>query len=177
MAKKSKLLTFLTSFLCLVLGVAVGAVANIWHTLPDSYEIPEKKNVSHSHAVASEINVETVKEQNLSIHFLELGNKYTGDCTLIKVGNTEMLIDAGSKASSIPAIQSYLNTYVDGALDYVVVTHAHEDHYAGFATNESTESLFDLYTVNNIIDFGDGTNKTSSNKMYSFVVSISHFPM
>ena len=167
MAKKSKLLTFLTSFLCLVLGVAVGAVANIYNTLPDSYVIPEKKTASHTHAVAGEINVETVKEQNLSIHFLELGNKYTGDCTLIKVGNTEMLIDAGSKTSSIPAIQSYLNTYVDGALDYVVVTHAHEDHYAGFATNESTESLFDLYTVNNIIDFGDGTNKTSSNKMYS----------
>lgn len=159
MAKKSKLLTFLTSFLCLVLGLAVGAVANIWHTLPDSYEIPAKKNVSHSHVVAGEINVNTVKEQNLSIHFLELGNKYTGDCTLIKVGDVEMLIDAGSKASSIPAIQSYLDTYVEGDLDYVVVTHAHEDHYAGFATNENVDSLFDLNTVKNIIDFGDGTNK------------------
>ncbi len=167
MAKKSKLLTFLTSFLCLVLGLIVGAVANIYHTLPDSYEIPEKVNQIHSHAVAGEINVNTVKDQNLSIHFLELGNKYTGDCTLIKVGDTEMLIDAGSKASSIPAIQSYLDTYVEGDLDYVVVTHAHEDHYAGFATNENTESLFDLNTVKNIIDFGDGTNKTLSNKMYA----------
>ena len=167
MAKKSKLLTFLVSFLCFVLGAVIGTCALLWHTLPDSYEIPEKKNVIHSHAVAGEINVQTVKEQNLSIHFLELGNKYTGDCTLIKVGDVEMLIDAGSKASSITAIQSYLNTYVEGDLDYVVVTHAHEDHYAGFATNENTESLFDLNTVKNIIDFGDGTNKTLSNKMYA----------
>lgn len=167
MAKKSKLLTFLVSFLCFVLGAVIGTCALLWHTLPDSYEIPEKKNVIHSHAVAGEINVQTVKEQNLSIHFLELGNKYTGDCTLIKVGDVEMLIDAGSKASSITAIQSYLDTYVEGDLDYVVVTHAHEDHYAGFATNENTESLFDLNTVKNIIDFGDGTNKTLSNKMYA----------
>ena len=167
MAKKSKLLTFLVSFLCFVLGAVIGTCALLWHTLPDSYEIPETKSVSHSHVVAGEINVQTVKEQNLSIHFLELGNKYTGDCTLIKVGDVEMLIDAGSKASSITAIQSYLDTYVEGDLDYVVVTHAHEDHYAGFATNENTESLFDLNTVKNIIDFGDGTNKTSSNKMYA----------
>ena len=73
MAKKSKLLTFLVSFLCFVLGAVIGTCALLWHTLPDSYEIPEKKNVIHSHAVAGEINVQTVKEQDLSIHFLELG--------------------------------------------------------------------------------------------------------
>ncbi len=167
MAKKSKLLTILTSILCFILGGAIGAIALLWHTTPDSYEIPAKVNPIHTHAVAGEINVQTVKEQDLSIHFLELGNKYTGDCTLIKVGDTEMLIDAGSKASSIPYIKDYLYTYVEGDLDYVVVTHAHEDHYAGFATNENTESLFDLFTVKNIIDFGEGTNKTASNKMYA----------
>lgn len=32
----------------------------------------------------------------LSIHFPELGNYKTGDCTLIKKGSTEILIDAGA---------------------------------------------------------------------------------
>ena len=163
---KSKIFKVIASVLCFVLGVIVGGIGNIIYSAPDSYEIPAAVQ-ANANIVAGEINVETVKNQDLSIHFLELGNKYTGDCTLIKVGDTEMLIDAGSKASSIPTIKAYLDKYVDGALDYVVVTHAHEDHYAGFATNENTDSLFDLYEVSNIIDFGDGTNKTTSNKMYA----------
>ena len=30
---------------------------------------------------------------NLSFHFMELGNKYTGDCTYIKAGDIDILID------------------------------------------------------------------------------------
>jgi len=166
--KMNKAKTTLLSIFSLLIGLVVGFVLNIYLALPNSYEIPETISSSQtSVAVAGEIDVDVVKSKDLSIHFLELGNKYTGDCSLIKVGDVEMLIDAGSKASSIPSIKAYLDTYVEGALDYVVVTHAHEDHYAGFATNETTESLFDLYDVSNIIDFGDGTNKTTSNKMYA----------
>ncbi len=51
----------------------------------------------------------TVQTEEMSIHFLELGNKYSGDCTLVKVGNTEVLIDAGSRKGSaevlVPKIQ------------------------------------------------------------------------
>lgn len=163
MAKKSKFLTTLICIFCFVLGVGIGGFANLYITAPNSYEIPSKAEHSHTHIVAGHINVDVVKQDDLSIHFLELGNKYTGDCTLIKVGNTEMLIDAGSKASSINYIKDYINTYcTDNVLEYVVVTHAHEDHYAGFATNENTESLFDIYDVKNIIDFGSGTNKTET---------------
>ena len=59
----------------------------------------------------------------------------------------------------------------DNVLDYVIITHAHEDHYAGFATNSHTESLFDHYRTNGksigtIITFSN-TNKDSSNKMFS----------
>lgn len=104
---------------------------------------------------------------DLEIHFLELGNKYTGDCTYIKAGDTDILIDAGSKASSIPTIAQYLNANVDdGILEYVIVTHAHEDHYAGFATNEDKESLFDLYDVEVIIDFAQIEKGKESKTMY-----------
>lgn len=113
------------------------------------------------------IDVAVVKNQELSIHFLELGNKYTGDCTLIKVGNVEVLIDAGSKTSSIPTIKNYLDQYVtDGTIEYVIVTHAHEDHYAGFATSEKEESLFDMFKVETVIQFACVGEKTKQNKIY-----------
>lgn len=105
---------------------------------------------------------------NLSIHFLELGNAYTGDCTYIKAGDTDILIDAGSKYSSIPTIAAYLDEHVsDGVLEYVIVTHAHEDHYAGFATPEGTDSIFDLYECEVIIDFAK-TNKADTAQMQSY---------
>lgn len=95
-----------------------------------------------------------VDSSKISIHFPELGNKYTGDCTYIKAGDTDILIDAGSRRSSISEICDYIDRYVtDKKLEYVIVTHAHEDHYAGFATNESTDSIFDLYDIGTVIDF------------------------
>ena len=156
--KKSRFLKVILSIFCCILGAAVGALGCLFYTTPDSYSIPDKIG-SNGKVVAGAIDAEVVTDQDLSIHFLELGNKYTGDCTLIKVGDVEMLIDAGSKASSIPTIENYLKTYVEGKLDYVVVTHAHEDHYAGFATGKDTDSLLDLFDIGHIIDFGTGTNK------------------
>lgn len=103
---------------------------------------------------------------DLQVHFLELGNRYTGDCTYIKAGDTDILIDAGSKADSIPTITEYINRFVtDGVLEYVIVTHAHEDHWAGFATNENVDSIFDLYECKTIIDFAQ-TNQKEDARLY-----------
>jgi len=46
------------------------------------------------------------------------------------------------------------------------VTHAHQDHYAGFATNETTESIFDHYECEVIIDFAQ-TNQKDTATMYN----------
>lgn len=140
MARKKKLSKGLTLFLalaCLVLGCVVGfAAAAAYDAL--SFHSDEAPRV--------------LVEGELQIHFLELGNKYTGDCTYIKAGETDILIDAGSKTSSISTISEYVNQYVtDGKLEYVIVTHAHQDHYAGFTQLDG--SLFDLYEVGTIIDF------------------------
>lgn len=116
---------------------------------------------------AEETVSNVVVEGDLEIHFLELGNKYTGDCTYIKAGDKDILIDAGSKISSIPTIDSYLSAYVtDRVLEYVIVTHAHEDHYAGFATVETKDSIFDLYTCEVIIDFAQIASGKQDTKMY-----------
>lgn len=104
---------------------------------------------------------------NIYFHFLELGNEHTGDCTYIKAGDVDILIDAGSKVNSIPTITTYINQFIeDNTIEYVIVTHAHEDHYAGFATNENTSSIFDLYNIGTIIDFAQ-TNQSSTAIMYN----------
>ena len=98
----------------------------------------------------------------LSIHFLELGNKYAGDCVLIKIGDTEVLIDGGSRENSADTIESYVKQYcTDGILEYVIVTHADQDHIAAFAGNGTYKSLFERFECQVIIDF-PRTNKTTA---------------
>ena len=140
MARKKKFSLALTVFLallCLVLGCVMGYLGAAMYSAAGFHSDEAPK---------------TVVQGELQIHFLELGNKYTGDCTYIKAGENDILIDAGSKPASIDTISAYINQYVtDGKLEYVIVTHAHQDHYAGFTQLDG--SLFDLYEVGTIIDF------------------------
>lgn len=137
-SKKSGGNSFVAVLVCFLLIFAIGA--GLYYFFVLKKDTPDK-NIAFSDA-------------DISVHFIELGNKYTGDCTFIKVGDTEVLIDCGSKASSIATVSKYLNNYVkDGIIEYVIITHAHEDHYAGFATTESVNSIFDLYECKTIITF------------------------
>ena len=105
-----------------------------------------------------------ISTSELSIHFIELGNKYTGDCTLIKCGNTEILIDAGSRKDSAVAIKEYVDQYcTDGVLEYVIATHAHQDHIAGFvgsASKNTRTGILYQYKIGTLIQFA-GHNTTS----------------
>ena len=124
----------LLALLCLIVGTAAGFIGYL--------------------TVFAPTETESYSAGSVQVHFLELGNWYTGDCTYIKAGDTDILIDAGSRTSSVSTISAYLDQYVtDGKLEYVIVTHAHQDHYAGFATNDGTPSIFDLYECETIIDF------------------------
>ena len=100
-------------------------------------------------------------ENEITFHFPMLGNEDNGDCTYIKAGDKDILIDAGSNASSITTIKNYVDKYcTDGVLEYVIVTHAHADHYAGFVYKNN---IFDYYDCEVIIDF-PLTNKTATNQ-------------
>ena len=100
----------------------------------------------------------------LSFHFMTLGNNYNGDSIYVKAGDVDILIDAGSRAGSVPTIQSYVNQYcTDNILEYVIVTHADQDHIAGFA---ATESIFDLYECETIIDFALTDKETATYDRY-----------
>ena len=138
MAKKQKTFSLpLTLFACL-LAFIIGAVASfaLWTVVNN----PKGGDVYVS--------------GDLQIHFMELGNNYTGDSIYIKAGDTDILIDAGSRSNSTDTTAKYIDQYcTDGVLEYVIVTHADQDHIAGFAGSSSSPSMFERYDCEIIIDF------------------------
>ena len=116
---------------------------------------------------AATYNVETIKNEDLSIHFLELGSWNTGDSIYIKAGKTDVLIDAGSVGASAETIAKYVDQYCeDGKLEYVIATHAHKDHIAGFVGTNSVKGIFERYKCDNIIQFARTDSTTELYKKY-----------
>ena len=106
----------------------------------------------------------------IDINFLELGNKYTGDSTFIKAGNMDILIDAGSRQNSATTIANFIDQYcTDGTLEFVIATHAHQDHIAGFVGSNSDQGILKRYKIDTLIDFSL-TNATSA--IYNNYVSL-----
>ena len=168
MAKKtSKFGIAILSIVVLAFGIMVGFSTFSYINLPETDDVSvEDIYYSDGNELAKNETI-SLEDANMSIHFLELGNKYTGDCTYIKTDTCDILIDCGSKSNSIPYIVDYLNQYVtDGKLEYVIITHAHQDHYAGFATSTTVDSIFDIYECENIITFNQ-TNKKSTSILYN----------
>ena len=154
-AKVSKKSPAALIFVLIILFVIIGALVALYLTgnlkLPDLSRFGWKKDTQ----TESQKAVVAYDSDDLVITFLELGNWYTGDCTFIKAGDTDILIDAGSRLNSVPFIQSTIDKYcTDGKLEYVIVTHAHQDHIAGFApASASSKGIFDLYECEMIIDY------------------------
>lgn len=104
---------------------------------------------------------------DFSVHVIDLG-QYAGDSIYIKAGQNDILIDAGSRAASATLIRDYLGKYVtDGKLEYVVATHADQDHIAAFAGNVSktqkTGVLYN-YEVDTLIRFDNVKNDKKGNE-------------
>ena len=80
-------------------------------------------------------NGDNTELADLEINFMMLGNKYAGDSIYIKAGDTDILVDAGSRKNSAPVIKDYLfdstsnlHSYIeDNKLEYVIATHADQD--------------------------------------------------
>ena len=105
--------------------------------------------------------VPAVEGGELAVHTLELGNNNPGDCTYIKANGYDILIDAGSKESSISTIIPYLTERVtDGILEFVILTHADTDHIACLGANGG---IFDRFTCQKVIDSPITNKATDSN--------------
>ena len=175
MAKRKKIsgaILIATIAVSLLVGLVGGAAGGIF-AANETYVIPDKVTATVYQGGALDENaVNAIKSDDttLSVHFLELGNKYTGECVFINAGEFEILIDAGSRADSVDDIYEYVKPYVDGQLEYVVVTHAHQDHYAGFATKNYENSLFSKFDdgIGTVVTFAQTNQKADKAGLYQY---------
>ena len=65
----------------------------------------------------------------LTVHYIDVGQ---ADCTLLECGGQTMLIDGGNVDDS-SLVVAYLKEQGIEHLDYMVCTHAHEDHVGGLS--------------------------------------------
>ena len=76
------------------------------------------------------VNIPSVPEgSDFAVHYIDVGQ---ADCTLVLCDDKTMLIDGGNVDDS-SLVVSYLKKMDIDYLDYVVCTHAHEDHVGGLS--------------------------------------------
>lgn len=106
------------SVLCLLLGLLLllgGCGVDL--SGPDAPDMPDTEETA------------TAAEGGLTVHFIDVGQ---ADSALLQCGGQSMLIDGGNVEDS-SLVVSYLQGRGVEYLDYVVCTHAHEDHVGGLS--------------------------------------------
>ena len=174
----NKNITIVAIIVIVVLVVAIAAVAiwlattpkgrevvnNVWQQIIAALQADEDKHTAKD--VDAQTGNVVLEEGDLSFHFLTLGNRFTGDSTYVKIGDVDILIDAGSRQNSGETIVNYVRKYcTDGKLEYVIATHAHQDHIAGFVGLSGKENPLTAFDVGTIIDFSR-TNYTEESDLY-----------
>lgn len=101
----------------------------------------------------------------LEIYFIDIGKYGAGDCgecTYIKFGDIDVIVDAGDHfEATIQAVTETINQKLsDGVIEYVIATHPDGDHIGGMT------ALFETYEIQNLIKFEDEyhTNKFTNLK-------------
>lgn len=126
-----------------------------------SSKLAENTSESVESSSVASSSSEVDEFDNVSFHFIDTGYDYNGDTTYIKAGDIDILIDAGPRDSAAGVIEEYVDQYcTDGKLEYVIATHAHQDHIAGFVGTSSIPGIFDYYEIDNLIQY-DRKNTTS----------------
>lgn len=82
-------------------------------------------NVSRDNETETEKINESILDKELKIHFIDVGQ---ADCTIIELPNEEeILIDAGNMGDA-DTIINYLDKLNIEDIEYMILTHPHEDH-------------------------------------------------
>ena len=126
--------------------------------------------------------VSVVETEDLEINFIMFDSNYAGDCIYIKAGDTDILVDAGANKSDAGHIAAYLqdnttdwHSYVeDGKLEYLIATHAHEDHIAalvGKKDGDKRDGILSTFEIETLIDFPKTNSTTELYKDYTELVN------
>ena len=105
---------------------------------------------------------------NLKVHFIDVGQ---ADCILLEQSGHFMLIDAGNNDDG-NLVLDYLKNKGVTKLDYVIGTHAHEDHIGGIddvINNFDEDKIFFPKTSNTTKTFEDFVKavKNKNKKLYA----------
>lgn len=162
--KHPKLVLGVIIFLVIVIAVCACLYFFVFKEEVDNF-LAGLKKPSDTDGTGTEIaagDLAEISSADLSIHFIAPAVKASGDSALIKVGDTEVLIDAGPTQGNVTEIKEYLDEYcTDGVLEYVIVTHADTDHIAGMVGTSSGGSYNGIlysYDIGTVITF-DRTDK------------------
>ncbi len=103
--------------------------------------INESTNVEKSSENNSSPSNASSVNGKLKVHYINVGQ---GDSILVQQGDKNMLIDAGTNASTSSLI-SYLRSQDIKKIDYLVLTHPHEDHIGGADAVIKTFDIGSIY--------------------------------
>ena len=104
----------------------------------NSYDLSDDISAHTSEGVREDISDDVsdtdsstpdTSDGKITVHFIDVGQ---ADCSLIMCNGMAMLIDGGNAADS-DLVFTYLSRLGIKYLDYIVLTHAHEDHVGGLS--------------------------------------------
>ncbi len=86
-------------------------------------------------------NTVSPADGEIAVHYIDVGQ---GDCQLIVAGKTRVLIDSG-EAIYANRVINYISQMGFRRLDYVIVSHPHEDHIGGMS------EILDEFAIGKVI--------------------------
>jgi len=90
------------------------------------------------------LSITSIQARDLKVYFIDVGQ---GDAEYIELPNGKnVLIDGGPSSAVTSNLANFLTNHSITTIDYVVLTHPHDDHYKGL------NYVFDNCQVNNFYD-------------------------
>ena len=128
------------------------------NTLPKESPI---SSVETTQSSTEQNNTTQDSNSKFEVHYIDVGQ---ADASLILCDDESMLIDGGNPEDS-SLIVSYLNKHDIRHLDYVICTHAHDDHVGGLSGALSVVSVGSVYapkTENDIRSYNSFKSKVTA---------------
>jgi competence protein ComEC len=147
MLKKSKIYLIILVLLCSIYPAAkVFTPESGENIIPHTAQTAEQNPEAQPGSVSAKTDY-----KNMTVHFLDVGQ---ADSIFVDFGSYEILVDGGNNADG-PFVSDYLKPYIDGNLELIVATHAHEDHIGGL------DDVISAYQVGRII-YSDEISTTAT---------------